>query len=148
MEFLVRVNDMIPVIFEEVIRKYGFKFKRIKSIESVLYKDDYALTMSVNMDYVDINFLKKEENKIVKYCIQTFVMQSLDENDKSNKREGSDIETKLINYLRIYEKGLQTKWENILMGKMDWVENYKKSFMCIIRELNPKEYSKYKDIFY
>ena len=147
MEFLARINNMIPDIFEEIIKKYEFKYKRISTLESVLYKEDYAFIMSVDRSHVDIVFLKKEENIIVKYCIQTFVMKSFDVEDRSNQRVGKDVETNLINYLLIYEKGLQTKWTNMLIGQMDWVEEYKKSSMCVISELNPKEYSIYKDIF-
>ena len=47
----------------------------------------------------------------------------------------------------IYENVLRTRWESILLGKLDWVEEYKKSKMPSIREFCENEYVKYKDIF-
>ncbi|MBE5925496.1 MAG: hypothetical protein E7270_00675 [Lachnospiraceae bacterium] len=143
MEFLVRVNNMVPVIFDEIIRQYNFNFMRVDSTVSILYKNNYAFVLSVDRDYVDLNFMKKEDDKIIKYWIQGFVIKKLDEDDRCNTQETKNLENKLIDYLLIYEKSLKTKCRSILMGQMDWVEDYRKDFMCVIRELNAKEYDKY-----
>lgn len=74
-------------------------------------------------------------------------MENLDDEDRSVQLEGDDIKTKLMNYILIYEKVLRTKWQNILIGQMDWVDACKKATMCVIRELNAKEYDRYKGIF-
>lgn len=148
MEFLYRINDMIPEIFSEIIRTYNFKYMRIDGLHSVLAKDNYAISMSVNKDYVDIYFFHREEAIIVKYWLQPFLMENLDDDDRSVARDGDDIETSIINYLLIYEKVLRTKWQNILMGQKDWVEKYDdKSYMRLIREFNAKEYDRYKSVF-
>lgn len=147
MEFLVRVNNMVPVIFDEIIRKYNFKFNRIDSTASILYKNNYAFVLAADRDYVDLNFLRKEDDKIIKYWIQGFVIKKLDEDDRSDNQEAKNLEDRLIDYLVTYEKSLKTKCESILMGQMDWVEDYKKDFMCVIRELNFKEYEKYGKFF-
>ncbi len=147
MEFIRRANDEIPIIFEDIINKYNFNIKKTHSGETVIYKDDYGIVFNGDRDYVNIYFLKKEGDKIFSYWIQPFMMDKLTDEDKSNKREGNDNYTTLINYLLIYEKVLQTKRENMLMGKMDWVEDFKKSSMWSIRELYPKEYSRFKDLF-
>ena len=147
MEYLKKINDLIPEIFKDIIQKYNFKCKQHSSLKTVLYKDNYIITMLVEREYVDLYFIKEEGDIINKYWIQPFVLQNLTEEDKSNTREGDDWETRLINYLVIYEKVLRTKWESILLGKMDWVEEYKKSKMPSIREFCEKEYVTYKDYF-
>lgn len=147
MEFLYRINDMIPEIFEEIIRTYNFKYIRKDSLHSVLAKDNYAIILSVDRDYVDINYLKREGTGIIKYWIHPFLMENLDEEDRSVRREGKDLNTKLINYILLYEKVLRTKWQNILTGKMDWVDDCRKATMCVIRELSGVEYDRCKDVF-
>ena len=147
MDFLYKVNDNVPEIFAGIIRTYNFKFMRIDTLHSALVKDNYAIILSVSRDYVDINFLNREVGKIVKYWIHPFLMENLDDEDRSVQLEGDDIKTKLMNYILIYEKVLRTKWQNILIGQMDWVDACKKAKMCVIRELNAKEYDRYKGIF-
>lgn len=147
MEFIRRANDEIPIIFEDIINQYNFNIKKTLSGETVIYKDDYGIVFNGDRDYVNIYFLKKEGDKIFSYWIQPFMMDKLTDEDRSNEREGNDNYTTLINYLLIYEKVLRTKRENILMGQMDWVEDFKKSSMWSIRELYPKEYSRFKDLF-
>lgn len=147
MEYLSKINDIIPQIFNDIIKKYDFKYKRFSSSTSILYRDNYVITMMVEREYIDIYFIKEEGDIINKYWIQPFILQDLTDEDRSNKREGDDWETKLINYLLIYEKVLRTKWESMLLGKMDWVEVYNKSKMPAVHELYPKEYAEYKEIF-
>ena len=147
MEYLSKINDVIPEIFSDIIKKYDFKYKRFSSLISILYRDNYVITMMVEREYIDIYFIKKEGDIINKYWIQPFILQNLTDENRSNKREGDDWETKLINYLLIYENVLRTRWESILLGKLDWVEEYKKSKMPSIREFYPKEYVEYKDVF-
>lgn len=146
MEYLKIINDEIPIIFKDIMNEYNFKYKRLSTLVSTLYRDDYAITMMVEREYIDIIFIKKEGDIINKYWIQPFILQNLTDEHRSNKREGDDWKTKLTNYLLIYEKVLRTKWESMLMGKMDWVDEYKKSRMPVIRELYPSEYVEYKGI--
>ena len=146
MEYLKIINDEIPIIFKDIMNEYNFKYKRLSTLVSTLYRDDYAITMMVEKEYIDIIFIKKEGDIINKYWIQPFILQNLTDEHRSNKREGDDWKTKLINYLLIYENVLRTKWESMLMGKMDWVDEYKKSRMPVIRELYPSEYVEYKGI--
>ena len=147
MEYLSKINDVIPEIFSAIIKKYDFKYKRFSTLISILYRDNYVITMMVEREYIDIYFIKKEGDIINKYWIQPFILQNLTDENRCNQREGDDWETKLINHLLIYENVLRTRWESILLGKMDWVEEYKKSKMPSIREFCENEYVKYKDIF-
>ena len=149
MEFLSKVNDTISEIFGEIIKTYDFKVERISSSATLLYKEDYALYLASDRDYVDILFLKKEENRIMNYWLQPFLMENLTDEDKSNTKKEDDLVTKLINYILIYEKVLRTKRTNILLGKMDWVEEYnQKTSMRSIRELYPSQYEKFRKVFY
>lgn len=149
MEFLSEVNDTIPEIFGDIIKTYDFKVERISSTATLLYKEDYALYLASDRDYVDILFLKKEENRIMNYWLQPFLMENLTDEDKSNTKKEDDLVTKLINYILIYEKVLRTKRKNILLGKMDWVEEYnQKTSMRSIRELYPSQYEKFRKVFY
>lgn len=75
MNFLYDINDMIPKIFEDIINEYGFRYVRIGGLCSVLAKENYAISMSVDRDYVDINFLNREGDKIIKYWIHPFLME-------------------------------------------------------------------------
>lgn len=120
----------------------------IEGLNSALVKDNYAIVLSVDRDYVDINFLYKEGTRIINYWIHPFLMENLDDEDRSVCREKYNVEDKLINYLLIYENVLSKKWQNILMGQMDWVEDYnKKCSMRSVRELEGTLYDKYKCIF-
>ena len=147
MELFGRINDRIPIIFEDIIRRYGFNFEKITSSSSIMYKADYGFVMSIDRDYVDINFLRKEGNIIMTYWIQGFLIQKLDDNERSRNEEERTLETYLLGYLFTYEKSLQTKCKSILMGQMDWVDDLKKTPICDIRELNAKEYEKYGKFF-
>ena len=149
MEFLREVNDTIPGIFGDIIKTYDFKVERITSSATLLYKDDYALYLASDRDYVDIWYVKKEETKILKYWLHPFLLENSTDEDRSNTKREDGLVTKLINYILIYEKILRTKRKNILMGQMDWVEEYnQKSSMRSIRELYPNEYEKFRKVFY
>ena len=149
MEFLSKVNDTIPEIFGEIIKTYDFKVQRITSSATLLYKEDYALYLASDRDYVNISFLKKEENKIMNYWLHPFLMENLTDEDRSNTKKEDDLVTKLINYILIYEKVLRTKRKNILLGQMDWVEEYNQTTsMRSIRELYPSQYEKFRKVFY
>ena len=149
MEFLSKVNDAIPEIFGEIIKTYDFKVERISSSATLLYKEGYALYLASDRDYVNISFLKKEENKIMNYWLHPFLMENLTDEDRSNTKKEDDLVTKLINYILIYEKVLRTKRKNILLGQMDWVEEYnQKTSMRSIRELYPSQYEKFRKVFY
>lgn len=148
MEYLHKVNNEIPKIFKKIVKKYKLKHMRINGLNSAFVKDNYAIIMSVDRDYVDINFLYRDGTKIIKYWLQPFLIENLDDEDRSVQRVEKDFNTKLINYILLYEKTLSSKWQSILMGQMDWVERYnEKTYMRAIRELNEEEYNNYKGIF-
>ena len=50
MELFGRINDRIPIIFEDIIRRYGFNFEKITSSSSIMYKADYGFVMSIDRD--------------------------------------------------------------------------------------------------
>lgn len=147
MEFLRKANDEVLGIFEEIIRQYNFNYKRITSTQSAIYKDDFAIILTPERGYSNIEYLKKEGDKIFCYWIQPFMCENLTDEDRSNKRADDDLHTKIVNYLIIYEKVLRTKRESMLLGKMDWVDDFKKSKMWSIREIYPNQYSKYGELF-
>ena len=91
MEFLSKVNDTIPEIFGEIIKTYDFKVERITSSATLLYKEDSALYLASDRDYVNISFLKKEENKIMNYWLHPFLMENLTEEDRSNTKKEDDL---------------------------------------------------------
>ena len=99
MEFLSEVNDTIPEIFGDIIKTYDFKVERISSTATLLYKEDYALYLASDRDYVDILFLKKEENRIMNYWLQPFLMENLTDEDKSNTKKEYNLLTSLLNHL-------------------------------------------------
>ena len=59
MEYLKKINDVIPQIFDDIIKKYDFKYKRFSSLTSILYRDNYVITMMVEREYIDIYFIKE-----------------------------------------------------------------------------------------
>ena len=83
MQFLYKINDMIPEIFDEIRRTYNFKYLRIDGLHSVFVKDNYAIALSVNRDYVDISFFIKEGATIINYWLNPFLMENLDDEDRS-----------------------------------------------------------------
>lgn len=149
MQFLYKINDMIPEIFDEIRRTYNFKYLRIDGLHSVFVKDNYAIALSVGRDYVNISYFIKEGTTIINYWLHPFLMENLNDEDRSVCLENDNkVETKLINYILLYEKTLKSKWKNILSGQMDWVEEYnKKSSMRSVREFYAAEYIRFKSVF-
>lgn len=133
------INNDIPVYMSELCKKYNLKCVKVSAIKTALVGDKFAMIIAIDRFDIEIDYLYKVGNDIVKHPCGSFFAQAYDSKDRENLLSGEGADVCIRNCLLITANGLASKWENVLKGDTKWLEKYKSSSRYAIEKLTNDE---------
>ena len=101
------INDDIPRYVQNICKKFELVCIKISPLRTALIGKKFALIITVDRFDAVIYYLHMDGKEIKVYLCDNYFAEKFDANDIAN--------------------GLLSKWEDVLKGEKDWIENYKKS---------------------
>lgn len=142
-----KINDDVPLYMGRICENYKLFCVKISSIETALVGKKYALIIGIDRFYVTVSYLYMDDKEIKVYSCGNYFAEKYDAGDRINLLNGKGAEILIRNELIIIANGLQNKWKNVLEGKIEWIENYKKSKWFSVDRLLPEEIEKIERYF-
>lgn len=120
-------DEMVPRYFTGICEKYGFRMVKIDSIHTGLIKDHFALIIGLDRFNAVVKYAIRYPNGECKlYYCDNFLTRKYDADDRVGIPAGSGASTSIQGDLMIISRGLVSKWENILLGDTDWIDELKR----------------------
>lgn len=133
------INDDIPMYMSELCKEHNLKCVKVSAIKTALVGDKFAIIIAIDRFDIEIYYLYKAGNDIVKHPCGSFFAQAYDSKDRENLLSGEGADVCIRNCLLITAKGLTGKWKNVLEGDTKWLEEYKNSSRYAIEKLTSDE---------
>lgn len=112
-----------PEIIEPVLVKYNLKWKVIFEREIIFYGNGFVLNGVLEQHGLSlIYYRKKDADTVYLYKIDNYFARLIDDKDRVNILPRNH-ENKFINDMIITTNSLMNKWDNMLSGKLDWIED-------------------------
>ena len=122
------LNNSVPSYLETLIINHQLQVVKLNSIKTALVSKEYALIISMDRFYVDVDYITVDDRKkMVKYPISNFLAEKYDEKDRVDLIKENTAREIIINNLIVINQGLQNKWRTILLGEKDWIIRFKQS---------------------
>lgn len=122
------LNKQIPNYFNNIIDEFMMKVLVLSDIETALVGENYALIISIDRFYVDVDYVNKNLLKNKKrYKCSSFFATKYDKKDRVELLDEIGAREMIINNLMVISRGLPSKWRCVLDGNIDWIEEYRKS---------------------
>lgn len=137
-----KINDDIPLYMKDICEKYKLFCTKISPIKTALIGKKFALIVAIDRFDIGIDYLYMDGSKINVYSCGNYFAEKYDANDRINLLNGEGADIYVRNDIIINVNGLLNKWGNVLEGKTDWIESYKKSAYFSVVRLLPEEIEK------
>lgn len=141
----MELEKIVTHAFESIIKKYSMQSSIISENEVVLFSDKYILSFlrhsgELEMVYVE----KKEDGELYQYNIDSFIANSISEEDRMQIKERLQKESKTEIDLALLAYILEKKWGDLLLGGKEWIKEYKNFLLYIparnVTQLKEKKY--------
>lgn len=134
------LNNEIPKYFSELAKKYSLTFIQISNLKTALVCKKYALIISIDRFSANVEYIvRNSTKKLLLYGCSNFFAEQYDNNDRVNLIKGNGAKELIINNFTVINNGLQSKWEDVLSGSTDWINDFKKSKWYNEKKLSKEE---------
>lgn len=135
-----KINDDLVIYFKDIIKQYNLKINKTTDISTAFIAETYILVFFIDKFDIGISYLITDSNgNFVKYAVENFFAEKCDDSDRKNlivpKKAGDCV----INDIVIMESCLSTKWQNILCGDKNWINDLKNSKWFYERKITEPE---------
>lgn len=122
-----RANDKVPQYFEFIAQRYDFKFIKISSLKTAIIGNKFAIIIAIERFYVDVYYaIRIEDKKEIFHC-GSFLAEKYSSEDRKNLLTEDGAENLILNNLKVIASGLVSKWEMLLLGDINWLDEFRKS---------------------
>lgn len=136
-----KINDSIQEYFTNLRKYYLVKFVKVSEISTAIIFDKFALIIKLDRFDADVSYIFRNENdRLTSLRCGNFFAELYDEGDRSNLLVGEGAKIYVVNSLKIIDRGLTSKWCNVLNGDIQWINNFKNS------EWYEEEYLKFNEV--
>lgn len=143
----MELEKLVIHTFESIIKKYSMQSSIISENEVVLFSDKYILSFLRHSGELELVYVeKKEDGELYQYNIDSFIANSISEEDRTRikerlKKESKteiDLDLALLAYI------LEKKWSDLLLGGKEWKKEYQNFLLYIparnVTQLKEKKY--------
>jgi len=126
----MELEKTVKDIFKDIIDKYNMQYAVISRNEVVLFTDKYILSFLYHNAELDLLYYEKtEDGEVYEYDIDSFIVNSISEEDRVQIKERLQGELKLVISLELRACTLERKWKDLLLGGKEWIKEYQKFFL-------------------
>lgn len=123
-------EELFCELYKDIANKYNLKIRKNSKTEMSLTSNIFTLLLSYDMDTVWIYYIFNQTKET--YLISNYVNVNAEDVDRNDIPKDEIISKQIKRILVIQSRVLDRKFGNLLIGKMDWFEDYKKSkFYCL-----------------
>lgn len=136
---------MVIHAFESIIKKYNMQSSIISENEVVLFSDKYILSFLRHSGELEMVYVEKnEDGELYQYNIDSFIANSISEEDRMQIKERLQKESKTEIDLALLAYTLEKKWYDLLLGGKEWIKEYQNFLLYIaarnVTQLKEKRY--------
>lgn len=142
-----KINDEIPTYMTKLCQKYNLECVKVSELKTAMVGVGFAILIAVDRFDIELYYLYKKGNNIVKHPCGSYFAQAYDSKDRENLLSGDGADIDVRNCILITEHGLSSKWENVLAGDTKWLDKYKSSSRYATEKLTSDEIDVVTDIF-
>lgn len=142
-----QLNKQIPDYFAEIINKFQLKIVENTEIETALAGKNFAIIITLDRFYAEIDYVHRNENGLKKYRCSSFFAEKYSQEDREDLLAEESAKEIIINNFVVISRGLVSKWQEVLEGKTEWLEQYRKSEWASISNLRDFEVDKLHQYF-
>lgn len=141
----MELKEIVIHAFESIIEKYNMQSSTISENEVVLFSDKYILSFLYHLGELQMVYVeKKDDGELYQYNIDSFIANSILEEDRVKIKERLQKESKIIIELELLACTLEKKWEDLLLGGKEWVKEYRNFLLYVparnVTKLKEKKY--------
>ena len=133
------INNDMPKHMNKIYEKYNLKFVKLSHVRTAMLGDDFAIVIGIGRFDAAIWYVYREKERLVVLDFDRYITNKYDSEDRKGLIDGKGARIQVINYLIVIQRGLLSKWSNILEGDKEWIKDYKKSNYYYQRELQEKD---------
>ena len=135
-----KINDNIKIYLKEIIDKYNMKVAKINNLATALISKNFALVITLDRFDANVSYvLRAKNNELVILLCDNYFAERYDKDDRKNLIAGDGAEIYIKNSLSVINNGLINKWSDVLEGKYDWIDKFKKSRWYAVKRPNDIE---------
>jgi hypothetical protein len=141
----MELKEIVIHAFESIIKKYNMQSSIISENEVVLFSDKYILSFLRHLGELEMVYVeKKEDGELYQYNIDSFIANSISEEDRIQIKERLQKESKTAIDLALLAYTLEKKWDDLLLGGKEWIKEYQNFLLYIparnVTQLKEKKY--------
>lgn len=141
----MELEKLVIHAFESIIKKYSMQSSIISENEVVLFSDKYILSFLHHSGELELVYVeKKEDGELYQYNIDSFIANSISEEDRTQIKERLKKESKTEIDLALLAYILEKKWGDLLLGGKEWKKEYQNFLLYIparnVTQLKEKKY--------
>lgn len=141
----MELEKLVIHTFESIIKKYSMQSSIISENEVVLFSDKYILSFLRHSGELELVYVeKKEDGELYQYNIDSFIANSISEEDRTQIKERLKKESKTEIDLALLAYILEKKWSDLLLGGKEWKKEYQNFLLYIparnVTQLKEKKY--------
>lgn len=123
-----KINDDIPKYLKDIASQYNMKFVKVSSLKTALVGKDFIILIFIDRFSANVSYIMREDkSELVLFQCDNYFAERYDQEDRRNLVLENGAESLVVNNLIVINNGLISKWNNVLKGDIDWLEEYKKS---------------------
>lgn len=137
-----KINDEIPTYIKSLCEKYKLLCIKISPLKTAIVGRGFALIIAIDRFDTDIFYVYKEGKNMILYSCGNYFAEKYNQEDRVNLLSGSGADILVRNDIIVTTNGLISKWGDVLEGKREWIDKYKKSSRYSVGRLQDIEINK------
>lgn len=134
------LNNEIPNYFDSISKEFSLDCVKINRLKTALVNNNFALIVGIDRFYIVIDYVYRDENNnLIKLNCDSFFSEKYDDSDRKELLDGKHASVAIINDMLVSKSGLKSKWQNMLTGDKEWIDDFKQSRWFLITNLSDDE---------
>jgi hypothetical protein len=142
-----KINDEIPIYMKYLCEKYNLFCAKICPLKTAIVGKGFALIITIDRFDTDVFYVYKEGKDTILFSCGNYFAEKYNEEDRVNLLCGSGADILVRNDIIVTTNGLISKWGDVLEGKREWIDKYKKSSRYSVGRLPDVELKKIESYF-
>lgn len=128
----MELEKIVIYAFKGIIDRYDMQSAIISENEVVLFTDKFILSFLCHSSELQMVYIeKKEDGELYQYNIDSFIANSISEEDRMQIKERLQKESKMVIELELLACTLEKKWNDLLLGGKEWIKEYQNFLLYV-----------------
>ena len=129
----MELEKIVLCAFEKIIIKYNLQTTLLSENEMHLFSDKYILLFLLHSAELEMVYIEKRgDGELYQYNnIDSFILYSVSEEDRIQIKERLENKSKIEIKLGLLACTLEKRWNELLLGGKQWMEEYQNFILYI-----------------